>query len=75
MPSRQDSVITPSMTLRRADVANAAMPMMKLYQRTNPAAQATCRVEVHEAFDRKLWAALDCTEQAHEKSLIAFLSE
>lgn len=64
----------PGMTLRWAAVADAALPVIEVVPR-HETQQPKRRVEVHQAFDRELWAILDGAEQAPEKSLIALLSE
>ena len=63
MPRRQNRVIFPGMPLRRADVANAAVPMLEVVPTHEVVGPGASIVDSGEAFDRKLRPVLRRAEQ------------
>ena len=63
MPGREQGTILASMTLRRCDVSDAAVPMFIVVPMDEGPGPLSCRVEFGETFDRKFRPVFGGAEQ------------
>jgi hypothetical protein len=63
VPGREQGTILASMTLRRCDVSDAAVPMFIVVPMDEGPGPLSCRVEFGETFDRKFRPVFGGAEQ------------